>query len=168
MIDSLGVCFTDCGAPGFFSFVSGYVGYALVADHDMNLVPQIGLGFFNVGNGTTTAPSSALLATVEPSVLWGWRVANGFQIFTFAVANLGFAGRDNSPIPDSAAVHFEPRFEIAPRITLAPFIEYFLPFAHTDFYSVPVGAGLYVVPDRGSPESLRCACNGVSINLVEK
>ena len=65
-----------------------------------------------------------------------------------AVANLGFAGRDNSPIPDSAAVHFEPRFEIAPRITLAPFIEYFLPFAHTDFYSVPVGAGLYVVPDR--------------------
>ena len=144
VIDSIGFCFSDCGNAGFFQHISGYVGYAWVANQEMNLVPQIGLALSKVDQLT----SSALLAAVQPSLEFGWRLTSWLQIFSYAALSLGFAGRDNTPTPDTLALHLEPRIELLPRVTLAPFIGLVQPLAHTQFYQLPAGLGLYFVADR--------------------
>lgn len=146
VLDSAGVCFTDCDPTGLFSFISGYLGYAAVATHDVNLVTQFGFGAFNVAD--TQGPGSSILATAIPSVLFGWRLGPALQIFSFAAMNLGLLGRDHAFAPDVLALHVEPRFQLAPRLTLAPFIGYNLPLAHPEFYQLPVGVGVYFVADR--------------------
>lgn len=148
VLDSAGVCFTECDPIGFFQFISGYFGYALVANHDVNLVTQFGLGAFNVLDKQSLTPSSSILFTAIPSVLFGWRMAPGFSLFSYGVLNLGVAGRDNAPFPDTLGLHVEPRLQIGQHVTFAPFIGYIHRFANSDFYSVPLGVGLYFTPVR--------------------
>lgn len=150
VLDSAGFCLTECDPIGAFRFVSGYFGYALVANHDVNLVTQFGLGAFNGldAKSDPANPGTSVLFTAIPSVLFGWRLAPGFSIFSWGVLNLGVAGRDNALFPDTLGLHFEPRLQIGQHVTLAPYIGYFTPFEHTEFYSVPAGIGLYFTPVR--------------------
>lgn len=149
VLDSVGVCFTDCDPTGFFSFISAYLGYAAVATHDVNLVTQFGFGVYNVADTQSAGGAgSSILTTAIPSVLFGWRLGPALQIFSFAAMNLGLTGRDHAFVPDLLSLHVEPRIQLAPRFTLAPFIGYNLPLSHTEFYQLPVGVSVYFVPDR--------------------
>ncbi len=150
VLDSVGVCFVDCESLGFFRFISAYLGYAAVANHDVNLVTQFGFGAFNVpdAQAAPTSGPTAILVTAIPSVLFAWRVGSALQIATFAALNLGVIGRDHAFVPDLFSLHVEPRIQLANRLTLAPFIGYNLPFAHSEFRTIPVGVGLTYVPDR--------------------
>jgi hypothetical protein len=150
VLDSVGLCLADCDPIGVFQFISAYLGYAAVAERDINLVTQFGFGINNVidSQSPVAAPGNAILVTALPSVLLGWRAAPGFQIFSSAVMSLGFVGRDHALFPDVLGLHVEPRIQLGSRLTLAPFIGYILPFAHTEFHRIPVGVGLYFVPER--------------------
>ena len=149
VLDSVGVCFTDCDPTGIFSFISAYLGYAAVATHDVNVVTQFGFGVYNVIDAQSQGGTgSALLATAIPSVLFGWRLNPALQIFSFVAMNLGFLGRDHAFVPDNIFLKVEPRIQLAPRFALAPFIGYSLPLAHPEFYQLPVGVSLLFVPDR--------------------
>ncbi|MCA1826202.1 MAG: hypothetical protein ABR567_02250 [Myxococcales bacterium] len=147
VLDSVSVCFTDCDPIGFFQFISGYLGYALVANHDMNLVTQFGVGLFN-GLDSQNPTASAMEFSALPSVLFGWRLNGSLQLFASAVALIGVTGRDNAFFPDAVSVRFSPRIQITPQIVFAPFIGYVARISHADFYSVPLGAALVVTPDR--------------------
>lgn len=149
VLDSVGVCFVDCDPTGFFQFISGYLGYAAVANHDVNVVTQFGFGAYNVPDTqSAVAGGTALLVTAIPSVLFGWRLGPALQIVSVAAMNLGFVNRDRAIAPDLLALHVEPRIQLTERIAFAPYIGYNLPFSHTELYQIPVGAGLYFVPDR--------------------
>jgi hypothetical protein len=150
VLDSVGLCFADCDPTGAFQFISAYLGYAAVANHDVNVVAQFGFGIYNVldAQSPVAAPGSAILVTAIPSVLFGWRAAPGVQIVSFAAVNLGFVGRDHALFPDLLSLHVEPRLQLGSRLTLAPFIGYNLPFQHSEFRQIPAGVGLYYVPER--------------------
>ena len=137
-LDVNSFCLSDCGPN--FQFLSVGAGYAVVADHDANLVPSVTVGVFNVPGGA--------LVTLNPGFLGAWRAARSLQIFASGGFILGVIGRDNTSNPDYFNFHLEPRIEIVPRFSIAPYIGYLLPLKNTDVYSIPVGVNLLVIADR--------------------
>jgi hypothetical protein len=143
-LDAVAVCFSDCGGAGFFRLVSVGAGYAVVANHDMNFVPALTAAVYNLASGT----GSAALVALQPGFLFGWRMSDQLQLFASGGFVLGVIGRDNTSIPDLVGVHLEPRIVVMPRFSIAPYLGYTLPFAHTEFYQVPLGFNLLYVADR--------------------
>jgi hypothetical protein len=137
-IDALGFCFADCG--DFFRVLTVGAGYAVIADHDQNLVPWVGTGFYNAPRGVFM-PLQALF-------LYGYRVNSSFQLAASGGLALGMIGRSNTVNPDIFAITVEPRVQITPRLAVAPNLGFSMPFANADFYEVPLGLTVYFVPDR--------------------
>jgi hypothetical protein len=144
-LDAVSVCFTDCGDAGFFRLLSVGAGYAVVANHNMNLVPSVTAAVYNFGNGTG---GSSQLFALQPGFLFGWRMSSGLQLFGSGGLVLGVIGRDNTSIPDLVGFHVEPRIALGQQLSIAPYVGYSVGFAHTEFYTVPLGVTLMFVPAR--------------------
>jgi hypothetical protein len=141
-LDLLQVCISDClsGSFGFFEAISVGAGYAVIAEHDQNLVPSITVAILNTGNGP--------LFTLNPGFLYGYRLNNNIQLAASGGLILGVIGRSNTPDPDYGVLHVEPRFELVPRFSFAPYLGIVLPFKDSQFYRVPLGVGLLYIVDR--------------------
>lgn len=148
-IDVLSVCFTDCDLTGFFRQFSIGAGYAVVANRDMNFVPAITLPIYSVLSGfdiTTGSATHTTAMAIQPGFLFGYRVNQVFQLFANGGFVFPFVGRDNAA--DLFAFHIEPRFQVIPRFSVAPYIGYQLSLKNTDNYAVPVGLNLLYIADR--------------------
>lgn len=144
-LDAVAVCFTDCGEAGFFRSISVGAGYAVVANHDVNLVPALTVALYNFASG---AASTATLFAVQPGFLFGWRISEQLQLLANGGLVLGVVGRDNTAAPDLVGFHLEPRIQLVQGFAVGPYLGYNLPLAHTDFYQVPLGVNVVFVPDR--------------------
>ena len=143
-LDALTLCITDCGTVGAFRTLSLGAGYAVIADHDMNLVPALTMSFNNVG----TASGNSLVVALSPGFLFGWRLSSAMQLFGSGGFLFSFIGRDNAANPDLFALHVEPRLQLATGFSIAPYIGYTLSIQHTDFYLVPLGVIVLFTPAR--------------------
>ena len=143
-LDAVAVCFTDCGPAGFFRSISVGAGYAVVANHDLNLVPALTAAVYNFASGT----SSAQLLAIQPGFLFGWRINEALQLLSSGGLILGIAGRDNTPTPDLIGLHFEARFQPVTGFAVGPYLGYQTGLAHTEFYQVPIGVNLIYVATR--------------------
>jgi hypothetical protein len=137
-IDALGFCFSDCG--DFFQYLTVGAGYAVIADRDQNLVPWVGTGIYNSPGG--------LFLPLQALFLYGYRVNGSFQIAASGGLALGVIGRSNTASPDIFQITVQPRFQVLPQLAVGPILGFGLPFANTDFYSVPLGLGAIFVADR--------------------
>jgi hypothetical protein len=140
-LDALDLCFSDCG--DFFSRISLGAGYAVIADHDQNLVPAVGLALENHSAGVTIP--------LQAGFLYAYRLNSKMQLAGSGSFALGVIGRDNmSPFTaDLFTLQLQPRFEVAPRFALLPVIGLAVPLKSPDFWTVPLGLGALYVVDRG-------------------
>jgi len=145
-LDALGVCLASCGGSGSFRGISVGAGYAALANHDMNLVPYVSLALYNTSIPTDTR----YYLPLQFGALFGWRIHSAVQLLASGGLALGVLGRSNAffDSPETLSLQFGPRFEVVPRISVAPFIGYRLPFNHSELYTVPAGIELLIVADR--------------------
>jgi hypothetical protein len=137
-LDALGLCFSDCG--DLFRYIAFGAGYAIIAEHDQNLVPAAGLAIVN-------GPAGAFIP-LDIGFLYGYRLNSLMQLFASGSLALGLIGRDNVVNKDAMTLHLEPRFQIAPRLAILPSIGFNLPFTNADQWSVPLGIGVLFIADR--------------------
>ncbi len=151
-LDVLSVCLTDCEPTGFFNTLSIGAGYAVVANRDMNFVPALTMSVNNVQtfDANTGAAGSTAAVAISPGFLFGYRVNQAFQLF----ANGGFifpiSARDDTH--DLFGLHVEPRFQVVPRFSVAPYVGWVLALSNCPdgarCYTVPVGLNLLFIADR--------------------
>jgi hypothetical protein len=139
-LDALDLCFSDCG--DFFRRISVGAGYAVIADHDQNLVPAVTLAFENNAAGVSIP--------LQLGFLYAYRLNSKMQLAASGGITLGVIGRDNmSPFTaDLFALEIQPRFEVVPRFALMPSIGYRVPLKNTDLWSVPLGLAAVYIVDR--------------------
>ncbi len=157
-LDALGVCLDSCGGSGFFQGIAVGANYAAVANHEMNMVPYVSLALYNTS--IATRPNGYIdtrhYLPLQFGTLFGWRIHYAVQLLASGGLALGVLGRSNalsrisgvSGSPDTLSLQFGPRFEVVPRVSVAPFIGYRLPFNHSELYTVPAGRELLIVADR--------------------
>jgi hypothetical protein len=139
-LNALDLCFSDCG--DFFSAISFGAGYAVIAEHDQNLVPAVGFAIENNPAGVTVP--------LQAGFLYAYRLSSKMQLAVSGSLALDVIGRDNAGLltGDPFALQIQPRFELAPRFALLPSIGFSIPLRNTDFWQVPLGLGVLYIVDR--------------------
>ena len=160
-LDILTLCLTDCEPTGAFSTLSVGAGYAVVANRDMNFVPALTMSINNVPTfSATSGLGSTIALAISPGFLFGYRVNQAFQLFATGGFIFPLTARDDTP--DLLGVHVEPRFQLAPRFSIAPYVGYQLSLKDTSFYLVPVGVNLLIIADRAFDVGAGFELNDVS------
>jgi hypothetical protein len=93
-LDTSFVCFVDCAGAGFFKSLALGAGYAVIAEHDMNLVPAVTFALYNISQSLT---GGALMFAFQPGFLFGWRMSRNLQLFTSSRASKSRPGSPSRP-----------------------------------------------------------------------
>src|SRR5258706_2872177 len=134
----------------------------------MNLVPALTMSVNNVATGSPAAGLGSTVAlAISPGFLFGYRVNQALQIFAGGGFTFPLSGRDQ--VPDLFQAHLEPRFQLAPRFSVAPYVGFGVSFKDTSNllalqsgdYVVPVGGNLLYIADPAFDVGLNFELNDV-------